>query len=48
MYRIVVRKSKGSTGRVSRLVVDGEAIAGNIVPLPARPGRVVEVEAFVE
>jgi cellobiose phosphorylase len=44
-YRITVRKSKGSTGRVSSLVVDGRAIEGNIAGLPARPGQVIEVEA---
>jgi cellobiose phosphorylase len=44
-YRITVRKSKGSTGRVSSLLVDGRAIEGNIAGLPARPGQVIEVEA---
>jgi cellobiose phosphorylase len=47
-YRIAVRKTKGIAGRVRRLVVDGQAIAGDLVPLPARAGQVIEVEAFVE
>jgi cellobiose phosphorylase len=47
-YSITVRKSKGSTGRVTRLTVDGFKIAGNLVPLPTRPGGSFDVEAFVE
>jgi cellobiose phosphorylase len=47
-YRITVRKPRGARGRVARLVVDGRAVAGNLVPLPARAGQVIEVEAFVE
>ena len=45
-YRITVRKPKGSVGRVVRLVVDGQAVAGNLAPLPARAGQAIEVEAL--
>ncbi len=47
-FNITVRKAKGATGRVARLVLDGRAVAGNLVPLPRRPGQTVAVEAFVE
>ena len=43
-YRIVVRKPPGVAARVSRLVVDGREMDGNLVPLAA-PGETVEVEA---
>jgi cellobiose phosphorylase len=46
-YNIVVHKAKGTVGRVTRLSVDGRAVAGNLVPLPARPGQKIDVEAFV-
>jgi cellobiose phosphorylase len=45
-YDITVHKDAGSHGRVSRLVVDGHSVAGNIVPA-ARDGHVT-VEAVVE
>ena len=45
-YRIVVRAgADGDDGRVTRLVVDGRPIDGNLAPLPDRPGAVVEIEA---
>ena len=47
-YRIVVHKTPGTTGRVTRLRVDGRDVAGNLVALPAAPGIEIEVEAFVE
>jgi cellobiose phosphorylase len=47
-YRIAVRKRPGTSGRVSRLRVDGRTIEGNLVPLPSSTGAVIEVEAFVE
>ncbi|MGA2530570.1 MAG: glycosyl transferase [Acidimicrobiales bacterium] len=43
-YEIVVQKPKGSTGRVRRLVVDGENLEGNLVP-PAPAGSTVKVQA---
>jgi cellobiose phosphorylase len=46
-YRIEVRKPVGATGRASWLVVDGERVAGTVVPL-APPGATVEVLAEVE
>jgi cellobiose phosphorylase len=46
-YRIAVSKPVGVCARVSRLVVDGRDVAGNVVPL-ASPGATVEVEAIVE
>ena len=45
-YRIAVRKPQGFDRARRRLIVDGRAVAGNIVPLPAGPGGVVEVEAL--
>jgi cellobiose phosphorylase len=47
-YRIVVHKGPGVTGRVARLLVDGRAVAGNLVPAPSSRGADIEVEAFVE
>ncbi len=46
-YRIEVRKPAGVRGRVSSLVVDGEAVDGNVVPL-APIGATVEVVATIE
>jgi cellobiose phosphorylase len=46
-YRIAVSKPVGVCARVSRLVVDGRDVAGNVVPL-ASAGATVEVEAIVE
>jgi hypothetical protein len=40
-------KPQGVTGRVRRLLVDGRAIDGTMVPLPAQPGGTVEVEAHI-
>jgi cellobiose phosphorylase len=45
-YRIVVRKPKGSSGRVTCLMVDGRRIEGNLAPLPDAAGRIIEVEAL--
>ena len=45
-YHITVRKPIGTNGRVRRLVVDGAAIEGNLLPV-ARPGSAVDVEAVV-
>jgi cellobiose phosphorylase len=47
-FNITVRKTAGTTGRVARLVLDGRAVAGNLIPLPTGPGGSFEVEAFVE
>ena len=47
-YRIVVRKQPGTSGRVTRLLVDGQAVTGNLAPLPATAGAQIEVEAFVD
>jgi cellobiose phosphorylase len=47
-YNITVHKAKGSVGRVSRLTVDGRETAGNLIPLPTRPGQSFDVEAFIE
>jgi cellobiose phosphorylase len=44
-YKIVVRKPKGSAGRVSRLIVDGKEVQGNLAPLPSKAGQTFEVEA---
>ena len=43
-FRITVRKQRGVHGRVSSLIVDGERLAGNVIPTQP-PGRVVDVEA---
>ena len=45
-YRIRVEKPAGVTGRVTRLVVDGKPVAGNLVGAAA-PGSTVEVEARI-
>ena len=42
-YRIAVHPGQG---RVQRLNVDGGPVEGNVVPLAAEPGGVVDVEAF--
>ncbi|HEY5283161.1 MAG TPA: glycosyl transferase, partial [Polyangia bacterium] len=47
-YRIAVRKQPGTSGRVTRLRVDGRTVGGNLAPLPPSPGAEIEVEAFVE
>jgi cellobiose phosphorylase len=47
-YAIAVHKSKGVTGRVNRLIIDGREIEGSLVPLPTQPGQSFEIEAFVE
>jgi cellobiose phosphorylase len=46
-YRILVRKTPGTTGRVTSLSVDGRPVEGNLVPLAA-PGATVTVEAEIE
>jgi cellobiose phosphorylase len=46
-YRIVVRKPSGVRGRVTALVVDGELVDGNLVPL-APAGSVVDVIAEID
>ena len=44
-YDITVRRSRGASGRVSHLVVDGQRIDGNLVPVaPARATVTVEAE----
>ncbi len=45
-YKITVRKVKDSTTRVASLTVNGEAVAGNLAPLPSQPGQTIEVEAL--
>ncbi|HYZ97182.1 MAG TPA: glycosyl hydrolase family 65 protein, partial [Acidimicrobiales bacterium] len=45
-YDITVRKPPGARGRVSRLVVDGRPVDGNLVP-PAPEGAKVTVEAEI-
>ncbi|MGZ4400262.1 MAG: GH36-type glycosyl hydrolase domain-containing protein, partial [Gaiellaceae bacterium] len=46
-YEISVRKPAGMQGRVSHLIVDGERVEGNLVPM--RSGReAVAVEAVIE
>jgi cellobiose phosphorylase len=47
-YRIVVRKQPGTSGRVTRLLVDGRTVDGSLAPLPAAPGADIVVEAFLE
>ena len=46
-YRIVVREAAGGDrdGRVTRLVVDGRPVDGNLAPLPTEPGAIIDVEA---
>ncbi len=50
-YRIVVHPaaaaSAGSSG-VTRLVVDGRTIEGNLAPLPSGPGAEIRVDAYLE
>jgi cellobiose phosphorylase len=46
-YRITVRKQAGARGRVSSLLVGGERVVGNVIPVQA-PGSVVDVVAEVE
>ncbi len=49
-YRILVRRSPeagAAAASVTRLVVDGQSIDGNLAPLPSQPGVDVLVEAFV-
>jgi cellobiose phosphorylase len=46
-YRITVEKPVGETGRVTSLEVDGETVAGNVIPPTAEPGGVVEVRARI-
>ncbi len=45
-YRVRVSNPGGRGGRVSRLVVDGHPLEGNLVPV-APPGTTVEVEAVL-
>jgi cellobiose phosphorylase len=45
-YRIAVHKEPGTRGRVARLLVDGTAVDGTLVP-PAAPGATIDVEAVV-
>jgi cellobiose phosphorylase len=47
-YRIAVRKPAGVSGLVTRLLVDGRSVEGNLVPLSAATTNGIEVEAFVE
>jgi cellobiose phosphorylase len=50
-YRIVVHPAAGGDGgrsRVSRLLVDGRPIDGNLAPLPRSPGGEIQVDAFLE
>jgi hypothetical protein len=57
-YRVLLRKQPGSGGRVVRLVVDGRAVEGNLLPASASAsasasalaadGRDVIVEAIFE
>ncbi len=46
VYHITVEKEPGTTGRVTSLEVDGEVVAGNVIPLPDEPGE-IEVIARV-
>ncbi len=47
-YRITVEKEAGVTGRVNSLLVDDQAVEGNVIPLPDHSGGVVEVNARIE
>jgi cellobiose phosphorylase len=49
-YRIVIpaRNGDGGTGRVARLVVNGESIEGTLAPLPATDGAEILVEAVLD
>jgi cellobiose phosphorylase len=46
-YRITVEKASGTTGRVTALEVDGTAVSGNLIPLPAETGGTVAVRARI-
>ncbi|MDY7106657.1 MAG: glycosyl transferase [Actinomycetota bacterium] len=46
-YDITVHKPVGVAGRVTRLMVDGEAVHGNQIPV-APAGATVTVEAFID
>jgi cellobiose phosphorylase len=46
-YEISVGKSKGTTGRVKSLIVDGSPVEGNLIA-PAPVGAIVKIEATVE
>ena len=46
-YRITVEKAAGTSGRVTALEVDGTAVSGTLIPLPASAGGVVEVKARI-
>ncbi|HEX2756121.1 MAG TPA: hypothetical protein VHM48_11690 [Candidatus Limnocylindrales bacterium] len=49
-YRIVIRRASAAAAgpaSVTRLVVDGRPIDGNLAPLPSAPGVDVEVEAIL-
>ena len=47
-YAITVHKPAGVAGRVTRLVVDGQEVAGSLVPLPTAAAHRIEVDAFVD
>ena len=47
-FDITVRKPVGTAGRVRQLVVDGAPLAGNLAPLPQRPGATIRIEAQIE
>ena len=47
-YRIAIHAPGSGGGQVRRLVVDGDPVEGNLVPLPDQAGATVNVEAFVE
>ncbi len=47
-FRIRIHKAQGVTGNVTHLSVDGRAIPGNLLPLPAVAGGEAAVEAWVE
>ncbi len=46
-YEIAVKKTKGTTGRVRSLTVDGSRVEGNLIP-PAPVGTTVKIEATVD
>jgi cellobiose phosphorylase len=46
-YNITVHKAKGTAGRVTRLMVEGRPVTGNLIPLPIRIGQ-FDVEAFIQ
>ena len=50
LYRIVMRREPATddgSPPVTRLVVDGRPIDGNVVPVPGMPGGEIQVEAIV-